>query len=91
MISMKCINCGMGVIVADYNKNVECPHCGHIHGTDYVELTHEDGVVHAHKNGSVPHTHEEDNMIKKTIKWIWSIICWPFKKAKEWLVSALPK
>ena len=34
---------------------------------------------------------EEDNMIKKTIKWIWSIICWPFKKVKEWLVSALPK
>ena len=91
MISMKCINCGMGFIVADYNKNVECPHCGHIHGTDYVEHTHEDGEVHAHKDGSVPHTHEEDNMIKKTIKWIWSIICWPFKKAKEWLVSALPK
>ncbi len=34
---------------------------------------------------------EEDNMIKKTIKWIWSIVCWPFKKVKEWLVSALPK
>tara|TARA_X000000950_G_C13816676_1_gene620123 strand:- start:1103 stop:1285 length:183 start_codon:yes stop_codon:yes gene_type:complete len=34
---------------------------------------------------------EEDNMVKKTIKWIWSIVCWPFKKAKEWLASALPK
>jgi len=28
---------------------------------------------------------KEDNMIKKLIKWVWNIICWPFKKAVEWL------
>jgi len=28
---------------------------------------------------------ENTNMIKKFIKWVWSIICWPFKKAVEWL------
>ena len=28
---------------------------------------------------------QEDNMIKKLIKWVWNIICWPFKKAVEWL------
>ncbi len=27
----------------------------------------------------------EDNMIKKLIKWVWNIICWPFKKLVEWL------
>jgi transcription elongation factor Elf1 len=82
MINMKCINCGMGFIVTDYNKNLECPHCGHIHGADYVEHTHEDGVVHTHKNGDVPHTHEEKSMIKKIknkIKSIWNKIVSLFK------------
>jgi len=30
------------------------------------------------------------NIIKKVIKWIWSIICWPFKKVFKWLGSCLP-
>ena len=28
---------------------------------------------------------EEDNMVKKLVKWIWNIVCWPIKKAKQWL------
>ena len=34
---------------------------------------------------------EEENMIKKIIKWIWIIISWPFKKVIGWMKSALPK
>ena len=30
---------------------------------------------------------KEDNMLKKIIKWVWNIICWPFKKVKDWLWS----
>ncbi len=36
-------------------------------------------------------TIKEDNMVKKIVKWIWNIICWPFKKAHEWLTNSLPK
>ena len=75
----------MGFIISPINKNKVCPHCGHAHGKDYVEHTHEDGVTHAHPGGDVPHTHEEDNMIKKAVKWVWNIICWPFKKLVQWL------
>ena len=32
----------------------------------------------------------EGNM-KKIVKWIWNIICWPFKKAHQWLTNSLPK
>jgi Zn finger protein HypA/HybF involved in hydrogenase expression len=28
---MKCKNCGMGFVVAEYNVKRECPHCGHMH------------------------------------------------------------
>ena len=52
---------------------------------DYVEHTHDDGVTHAHEGGDVQHTHEEDNMVKKIVKWIWNILCWPLRKAKEWI------
>ena len=75
----------MNFFVADYNKQRECPHCGHIHGEDYVEHTHDDGVTHTHENGDVPHTHEENNMAKKIVKWVWNLICWPWKKLVEWL------
>ena len=34
---------------------------------------------------------EENNMVKKIIKWIWKVICWPFKKAHQWLTASLPK
>jgi hypothetical protein len=78
---MKCENCGMGFIISPINVDKVCPHCGHIHGDDYVEHTHDDGVTHAHEGGDVPHTHEEDNMIKK----IWKAICWPWKKLVDWL------
>ena len=63
---MKCENCDMNFFVADYNKQKECPHCGHIHG-------------------DVSHTHEENNMAKKIVKWVWNLICWPWKKLVEWL------
>jgi len=33
----------------------------------------------------------EDNMVKKTIKWVWKVVSWPFKKALEWMKSSLPK
>ena len=56
-----------------------------VHGDDYMEHTHDDGVTHAHEGGDVPHTHEEDNMVKKIVKWIWYIVCWPLRKAKEWI------
>ena len=82
---MKCENCGMGFIISPINKNKVCPHCGHVHVEDYVEHTHDDGVTHAHEGGNVPHIHEEDNMVKKIVKWIWNILCWPLKKAKEWI------
>ena len=36
-------------------------------------------------------TIKEDNMVKKIVKWIWNIICWPFKKAHGWLTNSLPK
>ena len=85
---MKCENCGMGFIITPINVDKVCPHCGHIHGNDYVEHTHDDGVTHAHEGGDVPHTHEEDNMVKKIVKWIWNIVCWPFKKSKrmDWII-----
>ena len=82
---MKCVNCGMGFYLTTINVNNVCPHCGHVHGADYVEHTHDDGVTHAHEGGNVPHIHEEDNMVKKIVKWIWNILCWPLKKAKEWI------
>jgi len=28
---------------------------------------------------------KEDNMVKKIVKWIWKIVCWPLEKAKQWL------
>ena len=28
---------------------------------------------------------KEENMAKKIIKWVWTVICWPFKKAKQWI------
>ena len=28
---------------------------------------------------------EEENMVKKIVKWIWNIIAWPFKKIHNWL------
>ncbi len=30
-------------------------------------------------------------VIKSIVKWVWKIISWPFKKAFEWMKSALPK
>ena len=30
-------------------------------------------------------TIKEDNMVKKIVKWIWNIVCWPLRKAKEWI------
>ena len=30
---------------------------------------------------------EDNDMVKKVIKWVWNIICWPFKKVKDWLWS----
>jgi len=29
----------------------------------------------------------EDNMVKKIIKWIWSVVSWPFKKIHQWLLG----
>ena len=52
-----------------------------------MEHTHDDGVTHAHEGGDVPHTHEEDNMVKKIIKWIWAVVSWPFKKIHQWLIG----
>ena len=71
----------MGFVLTPINKNRICPHCGHVHGENYVEHTHDNGVTHTHKDGDVPHTHEENNMIKK----IWKVICWPWKKVVDWL------
>ena len=81
---MKCKNCGMGFIITPINVDKVCPHCGHIHGKNYVEHTHEDGVTHAHEGGDVPHTHEEDNMVKKILQKIKDIILWPVRKVKNW-------
>jgi hypothetical protein len=30
-------------------------------------------------------------LIKSIVKWVWKIVSWPFKKALEWMKSALPK
>jgi len=40
---MKCENCGMGFIVAEYNVKRECPHCGHIH--EALILKEEDDMI----------------------------------------------
>jgi hypothetical protein len=29
----------------------------------------------------------EDTMIKKAIKWVWNIICWPWRKLVDWIWS----
>jgi len=76
---MKCENCGLGFVISPINVDKVCPHCGHAHGNDYMEHTHDDGVTHAHEGGDVPHTHEENNMLKK----IWKTICAPFKHVNE--------
>jgi len=34
---------------------------------------------------------KEDSMVKKIIKRIWKIICWPWNKLMDWLKSSLPK
>ena len=34
---------------------------------------------------------EEGSMVKKIIKRIWKIICWPWNKLMDWLKSSLPK
>ena len=70
----------MGFIITPINVDKVCPHCGHIHGDDYVEHTHDDAVTHAHEGGDVPHTHEEDNMIKK----IWNKIKELFNRLVFW-------
>jgi len=77
---MKCENCGMGFIITPINVDKVCPHCGHAHGNDYMEHTHDDGVTHAHEDGDVPHTHKEDNMIKK----IWNKIKEISKRLMFW-------
>jgi hypothetical protein len=64
-----------------------CNLCGHAHrgallcnvcGCNLGVLTLTDEVKNFVK---------EDNMAKKIIKWVWNIICWPFKKVKDWLWS----
>ena len=34
---------------------------------------------------NMPLISEEENMVKKIVKWIWNIIAWPFKKIHNWL------
>ena len=34
---------------------------------------------------NMPLVLEEENMVKKIVKWIWNIIAWPFKKIHNWL------
>jgi hypothetical protein len=38
-----------------------------------------------HIHGDSEVSNKEDNMVKKIVKWIWNIVCWPIKKAKQWL------
>ena len=56
-------------------------------------------IICSHKHRGLPQCSycdcnwnvKEDNMVKKTIKWIWKVVSWPFKKALEWMKSSLPK
>ena len=38
-----------------------------------------------HIHGDSEVSNKEDNMVKKIVKWIWNIVCWPLRKAKEWI------
>jgi len=56
-------------------------------------------IICSHKHRGLPQCSycdcnwnvKEDNMVKKTIKWIWKVVSWPFKKTLEWMKSSLPK
>ncbi len=56
-------------------------------------------IICSHKHRGLPQCSycdcnwnvKEDNMVKKTIKWIWKVLFWPFKKEIEWMKSFLPK
>ena len=60
-----------------------CVDCGHRH-RGVIECNYCDC-------GHTPLIMTEDNMVKKIIKWIWKVICWPFKKIHQWLTASLPK
>ena len=69
-----------------------CDHKCHCVGSGYYPQTTECGCgcfVCACKG--LPLVLKEDKMVKKIVKWIWNIICWPFKKAHQWLTNSLPK
>ena len=56
-------------------------------------------IICSHKHRGLPQCSycdcnwnvKEDNMVKKTIKWVWKVVSWTFKKALEWMKSSLPK
>jgi hypothetical protein len=67
-----------------------CNLCGHAHRGSIVCAICECSLEPLILQDEVK-TIKEDNMVKKIVKWIWNIICWPFKKAHEWLTNSLPK
>jgi hypothetical protein len=63
-----------------------CDHRCHCVGSGYYPNTTECGCgCFTCTCAGLPLKLEETNMIKKFIKWVWNIICWPWKKLVEWL------
>ena len=63
-----------------------CDHKCHCVGSGYYPNTTECGCgCFTCTCTGLPLKLEETNMIKKFIKWVWNIICWPWKKVVEWL------
>ena len=63
-----------------------CDHRCHCVGSGYYPNTTECGCgCFTCTCTGLPLKLEETNMIKKFIKWVWNIICWPWKKLVEWL------
>ena len=73
---MKCNNCNIGFVLADYNTKRECPHCGHVHEVIVEEATQPVGNFMSFPS--------------EIIKKVWKFICWPFVTVANWLKSCLP-
>ena len=64
-----------------------CDHKCHCVGSGYYPQTTECGCgCFVCTCAGLPlQLEEKTTMIKKFIKWVWNIICWPWKKLVDWL------
>ncbi len=74
---------------------VDCEHECHCVGSGFYvqdQNCYADGCVCVDCNHNVKIDlynnaliNEEETMAKKIIKWVWKIVCWPWKKLVDWL------